>query len=93
MLLAGGYVTKISEKTDKRPKPMVEICEKPVLWHIMKTYSYYGFNEFIICLGYKGFFIKEYFANYFLHQSDPTIDLSDNSRQCITVRQKIGKSP
>ena len=81
VLLAGGYGTRISEETDTRPKPMVEIGGKPILWHIMKTYSHYGFNEFVICLGYKGFFIKEYFANYFLHQSDLTIDLSDNSRQ------------
>jgi glucose-1-phosphate cytidylyltransferase len=81
VLLAGGYGTRISEETDTRPKPMVEIGGKPILWHIMKMYSHYGFNEFIICLGYKGFFVKEYFANYFLHQSDLTIDLSDNSTQ------------
>ncbi len=81
VLLAGGYGTRISEETDTRPKPMVEIGGKPILWHIMKIYSYYGFNEFVICLGYKGYFIKEYFANYFLHQSDLTIDLKDNSRQ------------
>jgi glucose-1-phosphate cytidylyltransferase len=81
VILAGGYGTRISEETDTRPKPMVEIGGKPILWHIMKIYSHYGFNEFVICLGYKGFFIKEYFANYFLHQSDLTIDLSDNSRQ------------
>lgn len=81
VLLAGGYGTRISEETDTRPKPMVEIGGKPILWHIMKIYSQYGYNEFIICLGYKGFFIKEYFANYFLHQSDLTIDLRDNSRQ------------
>ena len=78
VILAGGYGTRISEETDTRPKPMVEIGGKPILWHIMKIYSHYGFNEFVICLGYKGFFIKEYFANYFLHQSDLTIDLSDN---------------
>ncbi len=81
VLLAGGYGTRISEETDTRPKPMVEVGGKPILWHIMKIYSQYGFNEFVICLGYKGFFIKEYFANYFLHQSDLTIDLNDNSRQ------------
>ena len=81
VILAGGYGTRISEETDTRPKPMVEIGGKPILWHIMKIYSHYGFNEFVICLGYKGFFIKEYFANYFLHQSDLTIDLRDNSRQ------------
>ncbi len=80
VILAGGYGTRISEETDTRPKPMVEIGGKPILWHIMKIYSHYGFNEFIICLGYKGFFIKEYFANYFLHQSDLTIDLTDDSK-------------
>lgn len=80
VLLAGGYGTRISEETDTRPKPMVEIGGKPILWHIMKIYSHYGFNDFIICLGYKGYFIKEYFANYFLHQSDLTIDLRDNSQ-------------
>jgi glucose-1-phosphate cytidylyltransferase len=80
VILAGGYGTRISEETDVRPKPMVEIGGKPILWHIMKIYSSYGFNEFIICLGYKGYFIKEYFANYFLHQSDLTIDLKDNSK-------------
>lgn len=81
VILAGGYGTRIAEETDTRPKPMVEIGGKPIIWHIMKIYSQFGFNEFIICLGYKGFFIKEYFANYFLHQADLTIDLSDNSRQ------------
>jgi glucose-1-phosphate cytidylyltransferase len=81
VILAGGYGTRISEETDTRPKPMVEIGGKPILWHLMKIYSQYGYNEFIICLGYKGYFIKEYFANYFLHQSDLTIDLKDNSRQ------------
>ena len=81
VILAGGLGTRLAEETDTRPKPMVEIGGKPVLWHIMKIYSHYGFNEFVICLGYKGFFIKEYFANYFLHQSDLTIDLSDNSKQ------------
>lgn len=81
VILAGGLGSRLSEETDIRPKPMVEIGGKPILWHIMKIYSHYGYNEFIICLGYKGFFIKEYFANYFLHQSDLTIDLSDNSRE------------
>lgn len=81
VILAGGYGTRISEETDTRPKPMVEIGGKPVIWHIMKIYSQHGFNEFIICLGYRGFFIKEYFANYFLHQSDLTIDLQDNSKE------------
>jgi glucose-1-phosphate cytidylyltransferase len=78
VLLAGGFGTRLSEETDIRPKPMVEIGGKPILWHIMKTYSEYGFNEFVILLGYKGYFIKEYFSNYFLHQSDVTIDLVSN---------------
>ncbi|MCO4782089.1 MAG: glucose-1-phosphate cytidylyltransferase [Candidatus Cloacimonetes bacterium] len=79
LILAGGMGTRLSEETTLRPKPMVEIGDKPILWHIMKQYSHYGFNEFIILLGYKGYFIKEYFANYFLHQSDVTIDMSSNS--------------
>jgi glucose-1-phosphate cytidylyltransferase len=79
VILAGGLGTRISEETDIKPKPMVEIGGKPILWHIMKMYSHDGFNEFIICLGYKGYVIKEYFANYFLHQSDVTIDLQKNS--------------
>lgn len=79
VLLAGGYGTRISEESDKKPKPMIEIGGKPILWHIMKLYSSYGFNDFVICLGYKGYVIKEYFANYFLHMSDVTIDMSDNS--------------
>ena len=78
VLFAGGLGTRISEETDVRPKPMVEIGGKPVLWHIMKIYSHYGFNEFIICLGYKGYIIKEYFMNYFLHSSDITIDIANN---------------
>jgi glucose-1-phosphate cytidylyltransferase len=79
VLLAGGLGTRLSEETGLKPKPMVEIGGMPILWHIMKIYSYYGFNDFIVCLGYKGFIIKEYFANYFLHKSDVTIDLKDNS--------------
>jgi glucose-1-phosphate cytidylyltransferase len=79
VILAGGLGTRLSEETLIRPKPMVDIGENPILWHIMKIYSSYGFNEFVICLGYKGYFIKEYFANYFLHQSDVTIDLNSNS--------------
>jgi glucose-1-phosphate cytidylyltransferase len=75
VLLAGGYGTRISEESDFKPKPMIEIGGKPILWHIMKIYSYYGFNDFVILLGYKGYVIKEYFANYFLHQSDVTMDL------------------
>jgi glucose-1-phosphate cytidylyltransferase len=78
-ILAGGFGTRLSEETDIKPKPMVEIGGKPILWHIMKFYSYYGFNDFVICLGYKGYMIKEYFANYFLHQSDITIDIEKNN--------------
>ena len=78
LILAGGKGTRLSEETDLRPKPMVEIGGRPILWHIMRTYSHYGHNEFVLLLGYKGYFIKEYFANYFLHQSDVTIDLATN---------------
>ncbi len=78
VILAGGLGTRLSEETDFKPKPMVEIGGKPILWHIMKIYSYYGYNEFIICCGYKGYMIKEYFANYYLHQADVTVDLSTN---------------
>ena len=81
VLFTGGLGTRISEETDIRPKPMVEIGGKPVLWHIMKNYSHYGFNDFIICLGYKGYVIKEYFMNYFLHNSDITIDLANNKME------------
>ena len=76
LILAGGFGTRLSEETEIVPKPLVEIGGRPVLWHIMKSYSHYGFNEFVILLGYKGYYIKEFFANYFLHQSDVTIDLS-----------------
>jgi glucose-1-phosphate cytidylyltransferase len=79
VILAGGFGTRLSEETELKPKPMVEIGGKPILWHIMKIYSHYGYNEFIICLGYKGYVIKEYFANYYRHQSDITIDLANNS--------------
>jgi glucose-1-phosphate cytidylyltransferase len=78
VILAGGKGTRLSEETEIRPKPMVEIGGRPILWHIMKIYSRYGFNDFVILLGYRGYVIKEYFANYFLHQSDVTIDLSAN---------------
>jgi glucose-1-phosphate cytidylyltransferase len=78
VLLAGGFGTRLSEETDIRPKPMAEIGGKPILWHIMKGYAQFGFDEFVILLGYKGYYIKEYFANYFLHQSDITIDLKNN---------------
>lgn len=78
VLLAGGLGTRLSEETSLKPKPMVEIGGKPILWHIMKIYSAHGINEFVICLGYKGYVIKEYFQNYFLHASDVTIDLKEN---------------
>ncbi|MFX4221937.1 MAG: glucose-1-phosphate cytidylyltransferase [Thalassobaculum sp.] len=81
VLLAGGLGTRLAEETETRPKPMVEIGGKPILWHIMKSYSSHGINEFIICLGYKGYFIKEYFSNYFLHMSDVTIDLCSNNME------------
>lgn len=79
LLLAGGFGTRLSEETDMRPKPMVEIGGKPILWHIMKIYSQYGFNDFVILCGYKGYYIKEYFANYYRHQSDLKVDLANNS--------------
>ena len=79
VILAGGLGTRLSEETYLKPKPMVEIGGKPILWHIMKSYSCYGINEFIICCGYKGYVIKEYFSNYFMHMSDVTFSLSDNS--------------
>ncbi|MDP3705987.1 MAG: glucose-1-phosphate cytidylyltransferase [Legionellaceae bacterium] len=78
VILAGGYGTRISEETHLKPKPMIEIGGKPILWHIMKYYSHYGIDDFIICCGYKGYLIKEYFANYFLHMSDVTFHMSDN---------------
>ena len=81
LILAGGFGTRLSEETDIKPKPMVEVGGKPILWHIMKTYSHYGINEFVILLGYKGYYIKEYFANYFLHQSDVTIDMSNGDME------------
>ncbi|MGN6805706.1 MAG: glucose-1-phosphate cytidylyltransferase [Trinickia sp.] len=81
VILAGGLGTRISEDTVNRPKPMIEIGGKPILWHIMKIYSAYGINEFVICCGYKGYVIKEYFANYFLHMSDVTFDMRTNEMQ------------
>ena len=81
VILAGGLGTRISEDTVNRPKPMIEIGGKPILWHIMKIYSAYGINEFVICCGYKGYVIKEYFANYFLHMSDVTFDMRTNAMQ------------
>jgi glucose-1-phosphate cytidylyltransferase len=79
VILAGGLGTRLSEETAARPKPMVEIGDRPILWHIMKSYSHHGFTDFVICLGYKGYVVKEYFSNYFLHMSDVTFDLRDNS--------------
>jgi glucose-1-phosphate cytidylyltransferase len=83
VILAGGLGTRISEESHLRPKPMIEIGGMPILWHIMKIYSYYGFNEFIICCGYKGYMIKEYFADYYLHRSDITFDFSENNKMII----------
>ena len=85
VILAGGLGTRLSEETIVRPKPMVEIGGRPILWHIMKIYSYYGVNEFIVCLGYKGFMVKEYFSNYFLHMSDVTIDMATNNIDNIGI--------
>jgi len=85
VILAGGLGTRLSEETMLRPKPMVEIGGRPILWHILKIYSHYGFNDFIICLGFKGYMIKEYFSNYFLHMSDVTFDMTTNSME---VHQK-----
>ena len=79
VILAGGLGTRISEETHLKPKPMIEIGGKPILWHIMKSYSAHGINDFIVCLGYKGYVIKEYFANYYLHMSNVTFDMSENS--------------
>ncbi len=81
VILAGGFGTRISEESHIKPKPMIEIGGRPILWHIMKIYSAHGISEFIICLGYKGYVIKEYFANYFLHMSDVTFDLSNNNME------------
>ena len=79
VILAGGFGTRLSEETELKPKPMVEIGGMPILWHIMKFYSHYGFNEFVICLGYKGYVIKEFFQNYFLHKTDVTIEIENNN--------------
>jgi glucose-1-phosphate cytidylyltransferase len=88
VILAGGYGTRITEETHLRPKPMIEIGGRPILWHIMKTYSTHGINDFVICLGYKGYLIKEYFANYFLHMSDVTFDMAQNS---MTTHRKYSE--
>jgi len=89
VILAGGFGTRISEETDVKPKPMIEIGGMPLLWHIMKSYSSYGINEFVICCGYKGYVVKEYFANYFLHMSDVTFDMKNNKME---VNQKFAES-
>ena len=88
VLLAGGLGTRLGEETSVRPKPMVEVGGMPILWHIMKIYAFGGVNEFIVCLGYKGYMIKEYFANYFLHTADVTIDLSNNNMQVHHARSE-----
>lgn len=88
VILAGGLGTRISEETHLKPKPMIEIGGKPILWHIMKTYSAHGINDFIVCCGYKGYIIKEYFANYFLHMSDVTFDMANNKME---VHQKYAE--
>lgn len=89
VILAGGRGTRISEESQWKPKPMIEIGGRPILWHIMKIYSYYGFNDFIICLGYKGHMIKEFFADYYLHMSDVTFDFSENNR--MTIHQNVAE--
>ena len=91
VILAGGLGTRISEETHLKPKPMIEIGGKPILWHIMKIYSAHGINEFIICCGYKGYLIKEYFANYFIHMSDITIDMSENNIEVHTKKAEPWK--
>ena len=91
VILAGGLGTRLSEETELKPKPLVEIGGKPILWHIMKIYSAYGLNEFIICLGYKGYLIKEYFYNYFLHNSDVTIDIKNNNLKIINEKSEAWK--
>lgn len=88
VILAGGFGTRLSEETVSSPKPMVEIGNRPIIWHIMKLYSWHGFNEFVVCLGYKGYMIKQYFANYFLHMSDVTVDMKNNE---IEVHQNYAE--
>lgn len=87
VILAGGFGTRISEESHLKPKPMIEIGERPILWHIMKTYSHFGFDDFIICLGYKGYCIKEYFAHYYLYESDVTFDFRCENQQVIHTHQ------
>lgn len=89
VLLAGGYGTRISEESHLKPKPMIEIGDKPILWHIMKQYSYYGFNDFVICCGYKQHVVKEWFADYYLYNCDVTFDFADNN--CMTVHNSVAE--
>ena len=89
VILAGGYGTRISEESHLKPKPMIEIGEWPILWHIMKLYSFHSINDFVICLGYKGHMIKEYFADYFLHGSDVTFDLSNNNKLKVHSSEEV----
>ena len=89
VILAGGLGTRISEESALLPKPMIEIGGKPILWHIMKIYSYYGFHEFVICLGYKGYMVKEYFADYYLHTSDVTFDFTQGNS--MTVHNNVSE--
>ena len=86
LILAGGFGTRLAEETHVKPKPLIEVGEKPLLWHIMKSYSHYGINDFVICLGYKGYMIKEYFSNYFLHSSDVTIDIKNNKMEIHQIK-------
>src|SRR5450631_234780 len=88
IILAGGMGTRISEESHLRPKPMIEIGGRPILWHVMKIYSHYGITEFVICLGYRGYMIKEYFANYFLHNADVTIDARNNKVEYHTAKSE-----
>ncbi|MGB7605792.1 MAG: glucose-1-phosphate cytidylyltransferase [Lutisporaceae bacterium] len=89
VILAGGFGTRISEESHLKPKPMIEIGDRPILWHIMKTYSSFGFNDFVICLGYKGYIIKEFFADYYLHMSDVTFDFTDANH--MTIHQNVAE--
>ena len=91
VILAGGYGTRLMEETETRPKPMIEIGGKPIIWHIMKIYSAHGINDFVICLGYKGYMLKEYFSNYYLHMADVTFDMSNNTTTMLAGRRKNGR--
>jgi glucose-1-phosphate cytidylyltransferase len=90
VILAGGYGTRISEESHLKPKPMIEIGERPILWHIMKYYSHFGYNEFVICLGYKAYAVKEFFADYYLHMSDITFDFS-HGKQKVTIHDNFAE--